>query len=96
MISNEEPRREIALLLDWENIRFGLQHRNLTPNISAIMEEAQSLGRVVVARAYADFQNYVMFNDPRRLYAAGIEPVYVPRSRVPRRPARLIRQKEQR
>ena len=78
MISNEEPRREIALLLDWENIRFGLQHRNLTPNISAIMEEAQSLGRVVVARAYADFQNYVMFNDPRRLYAAGIEPVYVP------------------
>lgn len=74
----EDGNREIALLLDWENIRFGLQQQNLAPNISAIMEEAQALGRVVVARAYADFQNHVMFNDPRRLYAAGIEPVYVP------------------
>ena len=74
----EDGNREIALLLDWENIRFGLQQQNLAPNISAIMEEAQGLGRVVVARAYADFQNHVMFNDPRRLYAAGIEPVYVP------------------
>ena len=75
---NENGNREIALLLDWENIRFGLQQQNLAPNISAIMEEAQGLGRVVVARAYADFQNHIMFNDPRRLYAAGIEPVYVP------------------
>ena len=74
----EDGNREIALLLDWENIRFGLQQQNLAPNISAIMEEAQALGRVVVARAYADFQNHIMFNDPRRLYAAGIEPVYVP------------------
>ncbi len=74
----EDGNREIALLLDWENIRFGLQQQNLAPNISAIMEEAQGLGRVVVARAYADFQNHIMFNDPRRLYAAGIEPVYVP------------------
>ncbi len=74
----EEGNREIALLLDWENIRFGLQQQNLAPNISAIMEEAQGLGRVVIARAYADFQSHIMFNDPRRLYAAGIEPVYVP------------------
>ena len=75
---SEDGSREIALLLDWENIRFGLQQQNLAPNISAIMEEAQGLGRVVIARAYADFQNHMMFNDPRRLYAAGIEPVYVP------------------
>ena len=78
MMMKEDGNREIALLLDWENIRFGLQQQNLAPNISAIMEEAQGLGRVVVARAYADFQNHVMFNDPRRLYAAGVEPVYVP------------------
>ena len=75
---NKNGQREIALVLDWENIRFGLQQRNLVPNISAIKDEAQSLGRVVVARAYADFQNYTMSSDPRRLYAAGIEPVYVP------------------
>lgn len=77
-MASENGQREIALMLDWENIRFGLQQRNLVPNISAIKDEAQSLGRVVVARAYADFQNYTMSNDPRRLYAAGIEPVYVP------------------
>ena len=77
-MTSENGQREIALMLDWENIRFGLQQRNLVPNISAIKEEAQSLGRVVVARAYADFQNYTMSTDPRRLYAAGIEPVYVP------------------
>ena len=70
--------REIALLLDWENIRFGLSQRNLAPNISAIREEAASLGRVVIARAYGDFQNRSMYDDPSRLYAAGIEPVYVP------------------
>ncbi len=77
-MQKNDAQREIALLLDWENIRFGLQQRNLVPNISAIREEAESLGRVVVARAYADFQNYTLSNDPRRLYAAGIEPVYVP------------------
>ena len=77
-MQKNENQREIALLLDWENIRFGLQQRNLVPNISAIREEAESLGRVVVSRAYADFQNYTLSNDPRRLYAAGIEPVYVP------------------
>ena len=77
-MASENGQREIALMLDWENIRFGLQQRNLVPNISAIKDEAQSLGRVVVARAYADFQNYTMSTDPRRLYAAGIEPVYVP------------------
>ena len=77
-MQKNDNQREIALLLDWENIRFGLQQRNLVPNISAIREEAESLGRVVVARAYADFQNYALSNDPRRLYAAGIEPVYVP------------------
>ena len=77
-MTTSNGQREIALMLDWENIRFGLQQRNLVPNISAIKDEAQSLGRVVVARAYADFQNYTMSNDPRRLYAAGIEPVYVP------------------
>ncbi len=77
-MASEDKTPEIALLLDWENIRFGLLQRNLIPNISAIREEAQSLGRVVIARAYADFQNSTMYSDPRRLYAAGIEPVYVP------------------
>ena len=77
-MADDNNTREIALLLDWENIRFGLSQRNLAPNISAIREEAASLGRVVVARAYGDFQNRAMYDDPSRLYAAGIEPVYVP------------------
>ncbi|HLB29831.1 MAG TPA: NYN domain-containing protein [Dehalococcoidia bacterium] len=69
---------DVALLIDWENIKFSLQERGLKPNISALREEAEELGRVVLARAYADFEDPVHRGDPPNLYAAGIEPVYVP------------------
>ena len=96
-MQKNENQREIALLLDWENIRFGLQQRNLVPNISAIREEAESLGRVVVSRAYADFQNYALSNDPRRLYAAGHRAGLRPGQSLPKRRERhAARQEEQR
>lgn len=69
---------DVALLIDWENIKFSLQERGLKPNISALREEAEEMGRVVLARAYADFEDTVHRGDPPSLYAAGIEPVYVP------------------
>ena len=56
------------------------------PNVSALKEEASNHGRVVVAKAYADWVTRSpelrgasqFINDPPALYAAGIEPVYVP------------------
>ena len=60
------------------------------PNVSALKEEVSNQGRVVVAKAYADWVTRSpelkgasqFINDPPALYAAGIEPVYVP-TRLP-------------
>ncbi len=69
---------DVALFIDWENIKASLDERSLKPNVSSMRETAESFGRLVVARAYADWQNEWHQNDPQNLYSAGIEPVYVP------------------
>ena len=66
--------------------------RGRTPNVSALKEEVSNHGRVVVGKAYADWVTRApelkgasqFINDPPSLYAAGIEPVYVP-TRLPLR-----------
>lgn len=68
---------QVALLMDWENIHLGLQEVKRSPNISALMEEAESFGKVVIARAYADFSYQTMRVVPENLYRVGVEPVYV-------------------
>ena len=81
---------DVALFIDWENFKISLAAGNRTPNLSALKEEVSNLGRVVVAKAYADWVTRApelrgasqFFNDPPSLYAAGIEPVFVP-TRVP-------------
>lgn len=73
-----ERTTDAALLIDWENLKFSLQQRDIRPNVSAIRDTAERFGRVVVARAYADWQDGWHRADPTHLYAAGIEPVYVP------------------
>ena len=77
---------DVALFIDWENFKISLAVGHRTPNVSALKEEAANLGRLVVARAYADWVTRTpelrgasqFINDPPALYAAGIEPVYVP------------------
>lgn len=64
--------------------------RGRTPNVSALKEEVSNHGRVVVGKAYADWVTRApelkgasqFIQDPPSLYAAGIEPVYVP-TRLP-------------
>ena len=66
--------------------------RGRTPNVSALKEEVSNHGRVVVGKAYADWVTRApelkgasqFIHDPPSLYAAGIEPVYVP-TRLPLR-----------
>lgn len=80
------PGEDVALFIDWENFKISLATGQRTPNVSALKEEVSNLGRVVVAKAYADWvartpelRGASQFtNDPPALYAAGIEPVYVP------------------
>ena len=81
---------DVALFLDWENFKISLAAGHRNPNVSALKEEVSNHGRVVVAKAYADWVTRApelrgasqFTNDPPALYAAGIEPVYVP-TRLP-------------
>ena len=80
------PGDDVALFIDWENFKISLAVGHRTPNVSALKEEVSNHGRVVVAKAYADWVTRSpelrgasqFINDPPALYAAGIEPVYVP------------------
>ena len=81
---------DVALFIDWENFKISLAGGSRAPNVSALKEEVSNHGRVVVAKAYADWvtrspelrgaSQFII--DPPALYAAGIEPVYVP-TRLP-------------
>lgn len=81
---------DVALFIDWENFKISLASGSRNPNVSALKEEVSNYGRVVVAKAYADWvtrspelRGASQFTiDPPALYAAGIEPVYVP-TRLP-------------
>ena len=83
---------DVALFIDWENFKISLAVRGRTPNVSALKEEVSNHGRVVVGKAYADWVSRApelkgasqFILDPPSLYAAGIEPVYVP-TRLPLR-----------
>ena len=80
---------DVALLVDWENLKWSLQNcYRATPNISALVEASREYGRLVVARAYADWTLPRLSPDAPNLYRAGIEPVYVP-SRHPLTPGGL-------
>src|SRR5947209_11760541 len=69
---------DAALFIDWENLKWSLRDLGRAPNISSILDAARERGRVVVARAYADWQQPAHHLDPPNLYRAGISPVYIP------------------
>lgn len=74
----DQARPDAALFIDWDNIKVGLKAMGRQPNVSSLLDAVGHRGRVVIARAYADWQQKVHTFDPPNLYAAGIEPVYVP------------------
>jgi uncharacterized LabA/DUF88 family protein len=74
----DQEHPDAALFIDWDNIKVGLKSLGRQPNVSSLLDAAGHRGRVVIARAYADWQQKVNTFDPPNLYAAGIEPVYVP------------------
>lgn len=75
----EPPEGDVALYIDWENIKYSLLNKeNRLPNAMAIKDAASKYGRVVAAKAYANWQEGQHLRDPNDLYSAGIEPIYVP------------------
>ncbi len=54
-----EPRKEVALFIDFENIRYGtLNAYGVEPRASLLIEKARKYGLVNIARAYADFEDF--------------------------------------
>ena len=47
--------KDVALFIDWENFKISLAVGHRTPNVSALKEEVSNHGRVVIAKAYADW-----------------------------------------
>ena len=84
--SSSPPQGNVALFIDWENFKYSLYEVSRLPNITALLDAVrQRYGRPVIARAYADWQDYYHRRswDQMSLYGAGIEPVYVPSRRSP-------------
>ncbi|MGH7724994.1 MAG: S1 RNA-binding domain-containing protein [Candidatus Eiseniibacteriota bacterium] len=54
-----EPRKEVALFIDFENIRYGtLNAYGVEPRAALLIEKARKYGLVNIARAYADFEDF--------------------------------------
>jgi uncharacterized LabA/DUF88 family protein len=68
---------EVALFVDFENVRYGLRRFSQEPVIPQFMEKARKYGTVAVAFAYADFAEHPEWVR-RQLDVAGISPRDIP------------------
>ena len=72
-----ETTDDVAVFFDFENIAISLRNQShQNPDFKALMDRCRQYGRVVLARAYADWgsHHHVVY----ALYTTGFEPVYVP------------------
>lgn len=74
---NDSNRPDVAVFIDFENVYVSVRDKlDANPNFESIMDRCEDFGRVVIARAYADWYRYPRVTSA--LYANGIEPMYVP------------------
>ncbi len=70
-------KSDVAVFIDFENIYISVHNKYDTdPNFESIMDRCNDYGRVIIARAYADWYRYPRVTSA--LYANSIEPMYVP------------------
>ncbi|HZB95030.1 MAG TPA: NYN domain-containing protein [Herpetosiphonaceae bacterium] len=74
----EKPTRDdVAVFVDFENVYVSVREKfDATPNFELIMDRCEDYGRIVIARAYADWYRYPRVTSA--LFANGVEPMYVP------------------
>jgi uncharacterized protein (TIGR00288 family) len=73
----ENNRPDVAVFIDFENVYVSVRDKlDANPNFESIMDRCEDFGRVVIARAYADWYRYPRVTSA--LYANSIEPIYVP------------------
>ncbi|GAC1362398.1 MAG: hypothetical protein NVSMB42_22040 [Herpetosiphon sp.] len=72
-----KSRDDVAVFVDFENVYVSVREKfDATPNFELIMDRCEDYGRVVMARAYADWYRYPRVTSA--LFANGVEPMYVP------------------
>jgi uncharacterized protein (TIGR00288 family) len=68
---------DVVVFFDFENIVYSLRNsQGENPNFELLMDKCQEYGRIVLARAYADWSRHGTVIAP--LQASGFDPVYVP------------------
>src|ERR671929_680446 len=74
----EKPTRDdVAVFVDFENVYVSVREKfDATPNFELIMDRCEDYGRIVIARAYADWYRYPRVTSA--LFPNGVEPMYVP------------------
>jgi uncharacterized protein (TIGR00288 family) len=73
----ENVTQDVAVFIDFENVYVSVRDKlDESPNFESIMDRCNDLGRVIIARAYADWYRFPRITSA--LYANGIEPIYVP------------------
>ncbi len=69
--------KDVAVFIDFENIYISVHNRyDANPNFEYVMDKCAEYGRIIIARAYADWYRYPRVTSA--LYAHSIEPMYVP------------------
>jgi uncharacterized protein (TIGR00288 family) len=70
-------RDDVAVFIDFENVYVSVREKfDATPNFELIMDRCEDYGRIIIARAYADWYRYPRVTSA--LFANGVEPMYVP------------------
>ncbi len=73
----KDTNEDVVVFFDYENIVYSLRNSNReNPNFEILMDKCQEYGRVVLARAYANWSSHRTVIAP--LQASGFDPIYVP------------------
>ena len=73
----ESTENGVALFIDWDNLAISTAADlgGATPDVKRIVQKAQEYGKILVARAYAEWNT---MSERLSVYRAGVEPVYAP------------------
>src|SRR5205814_3175312 len=72
-----DGERSLALFIDFENLALGFQGRRDRFDIARVLERMVEKGKIVVKKAYADWNRFADFT--RSLHEAAIELIEIPR-----------------
>ena len=72
-----DSERTLAVFIDFENLAIGFKRRRGDFDIQKILERLLEKGKVIVKKAYADWNEYKQYTRP--LHEAAIELIEIPR-----------------